>query len=112
MDTNSVALGIFNLNGSIAGSPRVFMVGNGASAFTRSNIFSVTSNGNTYTSNIYVNGSADFAEYFESDDGKRIVPGTSVVLLSNGKVRKASDDEDGDLMGVVSTTAAIIENCA
>jgi len=50
--------------------------------------FRVQGNGNTYADGVYSSAGADYAEYFESTDGKEIPVGSTVVL-DNGKVRKA-----------------------
>ena len=49
-------------------------------------------NGDGYWDGAADNGSADYAEYFESTDGKAIPIGNTVVL-ENGKVRQAKDSE-------------------
>ena len=49
-------------------------------------------NGDGYWDGAADNGAADYAEYFESTDGKAIPIGNTVVL-ENGKVRQAKDSE-------------------
>jgi hypothetical protein len=62
--------------------------------------------GNLYIDDLY-NYGADFAEMFESVDGKEIQPGVSVVLEGE-KIRKAKNDETP--IGVISATANVIGN--
>jgi hypothetical protein len=47
----------------------------------------------------------DYAEYFESKDGKKILPGTSVVMDS-GKIRPAKKNESP--IGVISANTGIV----
>lgn len=51
---------------------------------------------------------ADFAEYFESADGKAIPLGTIVSLGEGGKIKVAKDGEY--MVGVISQTAGVILN--
>ncbi len=57
-------------------------------------------------------GAADYAEYFEWEDGNpedEDRRGYSVVLSSEGKMRIANqDDTDGDFLGIVSVEAAVV----
>lgn len=55
--------------------------------------------------NVVPNAGIDFAELFESKDGKRIPFGTSVVL-DGGKIRPAEDGETP--FGIISSTPAIL----
>jgi hypothetical protein len=73
-------------------------------------------NGHVYLDgNIYQNN-YDYAEFFEWEDGNpenEDRRGYSVVLASDGKIRKAtSDDSPEDIIGVVSGTAGIIGDAA
>jgi len=63
---SSAVFGQSNLQGAIGppSSPRIFMIGNGT-GMTR-NAFSVTENGVARANLTFVNGGADFAEYFEA----------------------------------------------
>lgn len=51
---------------------------------------------------------ADFAEYFESENGESIPLGTIVSLAQNGKIKVASQGEH--MIGVISQTAGVILN--
>ncbi|WP_455392364.1 DUF6519 domain-containing protein [[Eubacterium] cellulosolvens] len=52
-------------------------------------------------------GSIDYAEYFESTDGKEILPGTSVVLEGD-KIRTAKRNETP--IGIISSNPLIVGN--
>ena len=58
----------------------------------------------------------DYAEYFEWEDGNpdnEDRRGYSVVLGENGKIKKAtSDDEPNDIFGIVSGTSSIVGDAA
>ena len=56
------------------------------------NIMQLSQNGDLNIDGNYSNNGVDYAEYFESTDGKVIAVGTTVVL-ENGKVRAATDSE-------------------
>jgi len=94
----------------IANSERMFVVGGGTyngTSGTLVNLFSVTADGYAHIQNGITLGSADYAEYIESVDGRSIPVGTSVIL-ENGKVRPALPGEQP--IGVVSKTYAILGN--
>ena len=106
--------GFYNLPGIInveANEERVFMIGNGTSNILRSNLFSVTDAGNVYcTGTVTTNTTADFGEWFESNDGNKIPFRTTVTLLPNRKIKKC---EEGEIpFGVVSSTMAFAANAA
>jgi hypothetical protein len=68
-NTSSTVFGQYNLQGATGtpSSTRIFMVGNGVTGGTsRRNAFSVTANGVARANLTFVNGGADFAEYFET----------------------------------------------
>ena len=73
-------------------------------------------NGHTYLDGTLHNNSYDYAEYFEWDDGNpenEDRRGYSVVLTSDGKIRKAtSDDSPEDIIGAVSGTSSITGDAA
>lgn len=58
------------------------------------------------TSKLVSNG-ADYAEYFETEDGKPIPAGYSVCLTENGKVR-ISDQENDCPIGIISKMNSVI----
>lgn len=95
-------------------SERMFMVGGGFSDAQRRNLFSVTEDGNAHISGtVYTRGgggSADFAELFETESGKRLPVGITVTLLPSGKIRPSAE---GDVViGVISNSAAFVGNSA
>ena len=73
-------------------------------------------NGHTYLDGTLHNNSYDYAEYFEWEDGNpenEDRRGYSVVLVSDGKIRKAtSDDSPEDIIGAVSGTSSITGDAA
>lgn len=73
-------------------------------------------NGHTYIDGTLHNNSYDYAEYFEWDDGNpenEDRRGYSVVLVSDGKIRKAtSGDSPEDIIGAVSGTSSITGDAA
>jgi hypothetical protein len=90
---------------------RIFVVGNGTSAVSRNNAFSVLNDGSAVSGGkvVVANGSADFAEYFETESGEKLMVGTPVVFTGKGRtIRPSLPDELP--FGVVSNTAAYIAN--
>jgi hypothetical protein len=74
-------------------------------------IFSVDTVGNVRAAGtISASVAADFGEYFESSNGESIPLGTSVVILSTGKIRAAVGEENPN--GVISNTAGFVGNAA
>jgi plastocyanin len=73
-------------------------------------------NGHTYLDGTLSNNSYDYAEYFEWEDGNpenEDRRGYSVVLASDGKIRKAtSDDSPENIIGAVSGTSSITGDAA
>lgn len=73
-------------------------------------------NGNGYWDGAADNGAADYAEYFEWDDGNtsnddRV--GYPVILTNGNKIRKAtSDDAASDIIGIVSGRPAFVGDSA
>jgi hypothetical protein len=72
--------------------------------------------GDMYLDGYLNNANYDYAEYFEWGDGNpdgEDRRGYSVVLVSDGKIKKAtSDDDPMDIIGVVSGTSAIVGDAA
>jgi hypothetical protein len=106
----SSAFGQYNLDGTIGGSGRIFMVGNGTSGLTadRSNAFSVLLNG-IARGNSFENGGADFAEYFESYNGQSFPAGHTVCINQDGKIVLSVDSPD-EVIGVIVKSPAYIGN--
>ncbi len=77
------------------------------------NAWRVRGDGATFADGAYSSGGADYAEWFESSDGKAIPVGSSVVLDgSTGKVRLAQPGEEEKILGIVrpkvNTNACVI----
>jgi hypothetical protein len=111
--TAACAVGRYNLPGEIApGAYRIFMVGNGdgPDPGDRRNIFSVATNNDAYLQGtLNMMTTADYAEYFESEDKEKYPIGTSVVFTGeNGKIRKASKGEVP--FGVISERPSVAGN--
>lgn len=111
----SCAVGKFNVDGEIVendpDTERIFMVGYGNNNVFRENLLSVTQKGNLYLKGSIQLGPADFAEFFESESGDVIPPGTPVVFVSNTK--KIKPASDGDVpFGVISSDPAFVGNSA
>lgn len=60
----------------------------------------VRGDGATFSDNAYSGAGADYAEWFESSDGKEISVGSSVVLL-DGKVAVAQPGDEAKIIGVI-----------
>jgi len=94
---------------SYASSDRLFVV---SSAYGGGgNIFSISNFGRVFCAGSITpgvgGGNADYAEYFESSDGREIPVGTSVTL-TNEKIRPALSGEEP--IGVISRSAGLIGN--
>lgn len=87
---------------------RVFVVGRGNNPLSRDNLMSIDSAGNMFLKgDLTTNTTADYAEYFETEDGKPIPPGYSVCLNKDGKVRIASKWGDKPI-GIISKVSSVI----
>jgi hypothetical protein len=84
-----------------------FIIGNGTSNAARSNALRVSSNGNLNIAGTLTQGSADYAEYFESIDGLRYPYGT-VVELEGKKIKICTNPNNA--IGVISSRPAILGN--
>ena len=107
--------GHFNVSstsGSTGGTTgHALIVGNGTSGTARSNAFRVTYAGLTYAKGAYSSTGADYAEYFEWEDGNpnnEDRRGLFVTFASGNKIRIANTDEY--ILGVVSGKPVIIGN--
>jgi hypothetical protein len=91
----SATFGQFNLEGPIgtgaSAGNRIFMVGNGTSAGSRSNAFSVNEFGYCWAGNLFLTSGADFAEYFESIYQVKIVTAEPVYLITPLFIGKTSN---------------------
>ena len=78
--------------------------------------FRFRGDGNAYAEASWSVAALDFAEYFEWEDGnseEEYRAGYSVVMVSDGKVRKSTNDDNAnDIIGVVSERAGYIGNTA
>jgi cyclophilin family peptidyl-prolyl cis-trans isomerase len=97
-------MGKFNTTGNTS---QFFIIGNGTNTSTRSNALRVSSNGNMNIAGTLTQGSADYAEFFESLNGDKISFGT-VVELSNGKIIECQDSNNA--IGVISSRPMIVGN--
>ena len=65
-------------------------------------VFRLRGDGNMYADGSYLSPAADYAEYFESADGKEIPVGNTVELLSNGKISPVTQEtEENKILGVI-----------
>ena len=87
---------------SLAANANIFVVRNTSSA-----CFIVKGDGDCEADGTVSSNSFDFAEYFESTDGKAI-PDATPVVLDKGKIRQAIKGEVP--FGVISATAAFVGN--
>ena len=87
----------------------LFIIGNGTGTGTRGNAFKVLGNGSTYADGAYASTGADYAEYFEWEDGN---PSSEdrvgyFVTLEGDKIRKAVSIDDY-ILGIVSATPSVV----
>ena len=90
---------------------RLLYVGNGDKDTDRRNAFSVTQYGDIIYSGQAVANGADYAEYFEWEDGNlenedRV--GYFVTLTDDGKIKKAENGDD--ILGIVSASPSVTGN--
>lgn len=108
----SFASGSFNKQLSADSVNRdIFALGNGTSNTARSNAFRVTVKGMTYTASNYNSYGADYAEYFEWEDGNTNAEdrvGLFVTFANCSKVRKANEGEH--ILGIVSGNPCVVGN--
>lgn len=90
----------------------IFIVGNGTidgTSTTPGNAFRITTAGEVYGQSAFGSSGADYAEFFEWEDGNQDNEdrrGLFVTLTENGKIRRATA-EDSYILGVVSATPCI-----
>ena len=101
------------VTGSTGGN-RIFMVGYGENDANRRNLMSVTEDGVVHAEVGYAAGGADYAEWFESVDGQRYLPGSSVSLISGtDKIQITQNNQtSGNIIGVISSNASVLGNSA
>ncbi|RAV12214.1 hypothetical protein DQG23_35175 [Paenibacillus contaminans] len=89
-------------------SADAFVIGNGSSS-SRSNAFRVAFNGNVYGLSAFNSSGADYAEYFEWQDGNPNNEDRTglFVTLDGDKIRKATN-EDEFILGVVSVNPSVV----
>ena len=104
---------VSNTSGSTGGTTgHALIVGNGTSATARSNAFRVTYAGLTYAKGAYSSTGADYAEYFEWEDGNpnnEDRRGLFVTFAGGNKIRIANAT-DKYILGAVSGKPVIIGN--
>lgn len=81
------------------------------------NAWRVRGDGATFADGAYSSGGADYAEYFESSDGKEIPVGSTVCLDgTTGKIKLAQAGDEANIIGVVrpknSNSSIVIGNSA
>ena len=76
----------------------------------------IQANGQAYTDGAWNNSPADYAEYFEWEDGNVTDEdrrGVTVVLLQDGKIRAATEEDDSEsIIGVISAYPAFVGDAA
>ena len=89
----------------------IFVIGGSTDRVTPKDVFRVTTDGYVYASGSYNSYGADFAEYFEWEDGN---PDNEdrigyFVTLDGNKIRIANDEDDY-ILGIISGTACLMGN--
>lgn len=70
--------------------------------------YRLTVNGSSYSTGGWETTKADYAEYFETHDGKPIPEATPVIPTPAGKIRRATQGESP--IGIVTTSSAVVGN--
>ena len=111
---NNTAIGHYNKamtkSSSSGTSGDAFVIGNGTTSAT-SNAFRVTYSGSVYGKSTYHSTGADYAEYFEWEDGNPNAEdrrGLFVTWGNNGLVKLANEGDE--ILGVVSVTPSVVGN--
>lgn len=111
---NNTAIGHHNKamtkSSSSGTSGDAFVIGNGTDSAT-SNAFRVTYSGAVYGKSTYHSTGADYAEYFEWEDGNPNTEdrrGLFVTWGNNGLVKLANEGDE--ILGVVSVTPSVVGN--
>ena len=89
----------------------VFTLGNGTASNSRANCFRITYAGKAYGLSSFGSSGADYAEYFEWEDGNPNIEDRigRFVTLKDNKIKIASFDSDY-ILGIVSGNPCIIGN--
>jgi hypothetical protein len=100
---NQTAMGKYN----IADTTSLLIVGKGSKA-TPSNALTLNSSGNLWVSGTVASTGADYAEYFEWEDGNPDAEDRVglAVTLDGDKIRLANDGDE--ILGIVSGTAMVL----
>ena len=90
-----------------------FFIGNGSTYL--SNAFRVKFDGNVYSQSSYNTGGADYAEYFEWQDGNpqdedRVGKFVKLSSIDTDKIEFATGSPDERVLGVVSATPTVVGN--
>lgn len=115
----SQAMGHYNIQATGSGTAyasasNALVIGNGTSDTARSNSFRVCNDGNVYCKGSFTGGGADYAEYFEWEDGnvdeeKRV---GYFVYISNGEKISKCETGDEEILGIISANAGVVGNAA
>lgn len=111
--SGALVCGTYNKYTPVDNDPRdLFIVGNGTRDVSRSNAFRVSSTGAVYGTGAYNTSGADYAEYFEWQDGN---PDNGdrrgrFVTLEGEKIRFAQPGEY--VLGVVSAAPSVVGDAA
>lgn len=81
-----------------------------AGAGDRNLVFKVNRNGTGYFDGAADLGAADYAEYFETDDGQEIAPGYFVSFAKEDRIRTAGAGDD--ILGIVSAAPGVVGDSA
>ena len=95
-----------------ADTTTAFIIGNGSSDTERSNALRILYDGTVYSNGSYNATGADYAEYFEWEDGNpnnEDRRGYFVTFAEGDLIRKATDNDDY-ILGIVSGNPCIIGN--
>ncbi|MNX84895.1 hypothetical protein D3C86_1167120 [compost metagenome] len=110
----SHVMGLFNkaLVGSgtsYTSTADAFVIGNGTGSTTLGNAFRVTFDGKTYGLSAFNSTGADYAEYFEWEDGNNDNEDRVgfLVTLDGEKIRKANSSDDY-ILGIISVNPSVI----
>lgn len=87
------------------------VIGNGTSTSARSNAFTVAANGRVNAASTYTANNADFAEYFEWEDGNlNNEDRRGLFVTLNGDKIKIANNKDSYILGAITSTEAFIGN--
>jgi len=124
-NTYGFLIGITNASYAADGLTTSFTQRTASSSFSAFKIYTsggntlsyIRGDGNAYTDGTWNNNGADYAEFFESENGQALTLGATVVLVGN-KIREATDQDDAkNIIGVVrpkepSKASMIVGNTA